>query len=270
MVIDLKGSGLPYAVMARQRFMRRPMPGLRLFEQHAALLGIDPAPLPVVWTGAAERARAQVLIPEDAPVVALCPTASWTPKMWPAERFAALFRHLAEGPLPGARAAIFGGPGPRERAGAAPLLAALAGRHRPRRRADPARRLGLFRALCAGGQQRFRPDASRRRHWHTRRWACAPTSSTRPAASRPPAGRRRGFFAPATTWRRSAWTRRRRDVRECWRWGRPRPNRDWTWIAFSSVRREREGYSTLGAREKRLRVSPRIRMTVLLASPTVH
>lgn len=125
LAIDLKGSGLPYAVLARRRFMRRPMPGLRLFEQHAALLDLDPAPLPVVWTGAAERARARELIPDGAPVVALCPTASWTPKMWPAAHFAALFRRLAASALPGARAAVFGGPGPRERDGAAPLLAAL-------------------------------------------------------------------------------------------------------------------------------------------------
>lgn len=127
MAIDLKGSGLPYAVAARRRFMRRPLPGLRLYEQHAALLGIAPAPLPVAWTGAAERARAATLIPDGGPVVALCPTASWAPKMWPAERFAALFQRLAEGPLPGARAAVFGGPGQRERDGAAALLAALPG-----------------------------------------------------------------------------------------------------------------------------------------------
>jgi ADP-heptose:LPS heptosyltransferase len=127
LAIDLKGSGLPYAVRARRRFVRRPMPGLRLFEQHAALIGLDPAPLPVTWTGAAERSRAATLIPAGAPVVALCPTASWTPKMWPAERFAALFRRLAAGPLPGARAAVLGGPGAREREGAAPLLAELPG-----------------------------------------------------------------------------------------------------------------------------------------------
>ena len=127
LAIDLKGSGLPYAVWARRRFVRRPMPGLRFFEQHAALLGLDPAPLPVTWTGAAERSRAAALIPAGRPVVALCPTASWTPKMWPAERFAALFRRLAAGPLPGARAAVFGGPGAREREGAAPLLDALPG-----------------------------------------------------------------------------------------------------------------------------------------------
>lgn len=127
LAIDLKGSGLPYAVRARRRLVRRPVPGLRLFEQHAALLGLDPAPLPVAWTGERDRARAAALVPVGAPVVALCPTASWAPKMWPAERFAALFGRLAEGPLFGARAAVLGGPGERERAGAAPLLAALPG-----------------------------------------------------------------------------------------------------------------------------------------------
>ena len=127
MVVDLKGSGLPYALLARQRHMRRPMPGLRMFQQHAALLGLDPPPAPVAWTGSAERVKAETLIPHGVPVVALCPTASWRPKMWPADRFAALFRRLAEGALPGAKAVIFGGPGPREREGAEPLLRALPG-----------------------------------------------------------------------------------------------------------------------------------------------
>ena len=125
MVVDLKGSGLPYMLLARQRHMRRPVPGLRMYQQHAALLGFDPAPVPVTWTGPAERAKAETLIPPGVPVVALCPTASWTPKMWPAERFAALFRRLADGVLPGAKAVVFGGPGPRERRGAEPLLRAL-------------------------------------------------------------------------------------------------------------------------------------------------
>ncbi len=125
MVVDLKGSGLPYALLARQRHMRRPIPGLRLYQQHAALMGFDPAPVPVAWTGPAERAKAGILLPPGAPVVALCPTASWTPKMWPADRFAALFLRLADTSLPGARAVVFGGPGLRERQGAEPLLRAL-------------------------------------------------------------------------------------------------------------------------------------------------
>ena len=124
LVVDLKGSGMPFFVWARRRAMRRPGPG-RLFEQHAALLGIAPAPLPVAWTGAAERARAVHLIPGDRPVIAICPTASWEPKMWPADRFAALFQALAGEALPGAQAAIFAGPGPLEHRLAAPLVAAL-------------------------------------------------------------------------------------------------------------------------------------------------
>ena len=121
-VIDLKGSGLPFALRARRRFVRRPAPGVRMYRQHAALLGFDPAPLPVVWTAAADRERAEAMIPDGVPVVALCPTASWDPKMWPAERFAALFHSLRENDLPGARAAIFAGPGERERARATPLF----------------------------------------------------------------------------------------------------------------------------------------------------
>jgi ADP-heptose:LPS heptosyltransferase len=45
--------------------------------------------------------------------------------VWPAERFAALFRALERGPLPGAVPVVFAGPGAVERAMAELLLAAL-------------------------------------------------------------------------------------------------------------------------------------------------
>jgi len=124
LVVDLRGSGLAYLVPARRRAVRRRVPG-RMFEQYAAVLGIRPAPLPVVWTAAEDRARAARLLPPDRPVIGLGATANWTPKVWPAERFAALFRALAGGPLRGAVPAVFAGPGEPERAMAAPLLAAL-------------------------------------------------------------------------------------------------------------------------------------------------
>src|SRR5205823_11449277 len=94
-------------------------------EQYAAVLGIHPAPLPVVWTAREDRALAARLLPEDRPVIGLGPTANWTGKIWPAERFAALFRALASGPLPGAVPAVFAGPGEQERAIASPLIAIL-------------------------------------------------------------------------------------------------------------------------------------------------
>jgi heptosyltransferase-3 len=124
LVVDLRGSGLAYCVPARRRAVRRRLPG-RMFEQYAAVLGISPAPLPVVWTAPADRARAADLLPGDRPVIGLGPTANWAGKLWPADRFAGLFRALVGCRFPAAVAAVFAGPGDAERALAAPLLAAL-------------------------------------------------------------------------------------------------------------------------------------------------
>jgi len=126
LVIDLRGSAMPYLVATRKRVLTRKVPG-RKYEQFATLLGISPAPLPVVWTAPEDRARALALLPEGGPIIGLAPTANWPPKIWPAERFAALFHRLAETRLPGARAAILAGPGATERALAQPLLDALPG-----------------------------------------------------------------------------------------------------------------------------------------------
>lgn len=124
LVVDLRGSGMAYIVPTLRRAVRRRVPG-RMFEQYASVLNITPAPLPVVWTAAEDRAVAARLLPGDRPVIGLGPTANWAPKVWPAERMAALFLALAAGPLKGAAAAIFAGPGAQEQAMAAPLLAAL-------------------------------------------------------------------------------------------------------------------------------------------------
>lgn len=124
LVVDMKGSGLSLLLRTRRRAIRRPGAG-RMVEQHAALLGIDPAPPPVAWTSPADRRRAADLIPAGRPAIGLCPTAGWEPKMWPSDRFAALFGRLAETDLPGARPVIFAGPGATEHALAAPLIAAL-------------------------------------------------------------------------------------------------------------------------------------------------
>jgi ADP-heptose:LPS heptosyltransferase len=90
--------------------------------QLAAILGLDPPPLPVVWTAPSDQAKAAALLPAGRPIVALAPTANWAPKIWPAARFAELFHAL---PLIGAVPVIFAGPGETERAMVAPLRAAL-------------------------------------------------------------------------------------------------------------------------------------------------
>ncbi len=124
LVVDLRGSALAFLVTTRRRAVMRRLPG-RKIDQLAALLKLDPPPLPVVWTAPADRARAASLLPVNRPVIALGPTANWPTKIWPAERFAALFHALAKGPVRDAVPAIFGGPGERERAMVGPLLKML-------------------------------------------------------------------------------------------------------------------------------------------------
>lgn len=126
LVVDVRGSALGWLIPARRRVVRRKRAG-RMFEQHAAMLGIDPAPLPVVWTAAADRARAAALLPPGRPAIGFGVTANWAPKVWPAERFAALFERLAAGALPGAVPVVLAGLGAAEREMAAPALAALPG-----------------------------------------------------------------------------------------------------------------------------------------------
>jgi ADP-heptose:LPS heptosyltransferase len=121
LVVDIRGSALSWLVPTRRRAVMRRTAGHKT-KQLAAILDLAPAPLPVVWTAAEDQACAAALLPADRPVIALAPTANWGPKIWPAERFAALFRALA---VPESVPAVFGGPGPAERAMAAPLLAAL-------------------------------------------------------------------------------------------------------------------------------------------------
>ncbi len=126
LVVDIRASALAWTLWASRRAVMRKRPGHKT-EQIAAILGLDPPPLPIAWTGPEDRARAALLVPEGPPVIALGPTANWTGKVWPPERFVALYHRLATGRLEGARAMVLAGPGPQERALAAPVLAALPG-----------------------------------------------------------------------------------------------------------------------------------------------
>jgi ADP-heptose:LPS heptosyltransferase len=125
-VVDVRGSGISLFLAAGRRHIltggRKPG---RRFAQLGAAMGFDPAPLPVAWTAPQDEAKAQAVMGEGA-VVALGPTANWSGKVWPAERFVSVFRALAAA-RPGLRAAVFAGPGEAEAAMAAPVLAALPG-----------------------------------------------------------------------------------------------------------------------------------------------
>jgi heptosyltransferase III len=126
LVVDIRGSGLSYLVPTRARAVWRRRPGHKTAEL-AAILNLNPPPLPIAWTAPEDRARAAALLPPGRPVIALGPTANWAPKVWPADRFAALVRALAAGPIPGAVPAVFAGQGEAEREMATPLLRLLPG-----------------------------------------------------------------------------------------------------------------------------------------------
>ncbi|MFT8243990.1 glycosyltransferase family 9 protein [Roseomonas sp. BN140053] len=134
LVVDLRGSALAWLLRTGRRAVMRGgrRPGHRLGHL-AETLGLSPAPRPVAWTAPEDEARAAALLDGDPaaagrPILALGPTANWAGKVWPAERFAALARALtaADGPLPGARLVLLGGPGDAEHAMAAPLIGMLA------------------------------------------------------------------------------------------------------------------------------------------------
>jgi ADP-heptose:LPS heptosyltransferase len=129
LVVDLRASALAWMVPARRRAVGKGgrRPGHRL-THIGAVLGLSPPPLPVAWTAPEDEARAAALLP-GGPWLVLGPTANWSQKVWPAERFVAVAQALTApgAALAGARIAILGGPGATERAMAAPVLAALPG-----------------------------------------------------------------------------------------------------------------------------------------------
>ena len=128
LVVDMRGTALSWLVPTRRRAVWRRLPaGLKLpkIEENAAVLALAPAPLPVAWIGAADRAVAARLLPAGRTLVALAPTANWLPKTWPAANFSRLFQELTETVLHRPVAVVFAGPGAAEAAMAAPLLAAL-------------------------------------------------------------------------------------------------------------------------------------------------
>jgi ADP-heptose:LPS heptosyltransferase len=147
-VIDLRASGIAYAVLARRRSVYAPKPqrthGHRS-ERWAHAMGLPTLPRPRLHPTAAQAAAAAALVPDGPPVIGIAPSANWPGKIWPIERFAALAARLTApgGPLPGARVAVFGAEA--DRAAVSPLLAALPAT----RRLDLVGRTDLMTACAA-------------------------------------------------------------------------------------------------------------------------
>jgi len=116
-VVDLRGSRTSWFLLAKSRCIAgRPRTDAHKVVEASAILKLDPPADPTVWLDAAAQAEADAHVGpagDGAPFLALSPAASAPFKEWPPERFAELARALtaSDGPLPGARVVLFGGPG---------------------------------------------------------------------------------------------------------------------------------------------------------------
>ncbi|MDT8872395.1 glycosyltransferase family 9 protein [Komagataeibacter rhaeticus] len=124
--VDLRGSIVSYFLrVGRRHIMRGGRREGRRITHIGNLLDLDPAPMPVTWTSAGERARAAAMLPDDGSRwIALGPTANWDGKIWPADRFVTVFNTLRAAD-PAMRPVILYGPGEAERARARTVLAQL-------------------------------------------------------------------------------------------------------------------------------------------------
>jgi lipopolysaccharide heptosyltransferase III len=126
MVVDFRASVFAWTVVARERRVYRYNHALgHRLRQLSAVFGLDPPPLPRLWTAPRHDAAAAQAVPAGAPVLALGPTANWPRKAWPSTSFVELVARLTgpDGICPGGRVAVLGGPSEREMA--MPLIRAL-------------------------------------------------------------------------------------------------------------------------------------------------
>lgn len=110
-LVDLRNAPITYLLATGHRYRLGRPPEDHRVAQIAGAMGIQGTPpAPRLWMTEGHAARARELIPEGGPVLALGPTANWRGKTWPADRFAELTARLTapDGPLPGARVALFG------------------------------------------------------------------------------------------------------------------------------------------------------------------
>ncbi|NDE89907.1 MAG: glycosyltransferase family 9 protein [Alphaproteobacteria bacterium] len=118
-VIDLRNSAVSYLIFSKKTFRFTQGDETRhKSEQLADALKLTDIPYNKIWLSAAAQQLAQTTLYDGEPILALCPTANWQPKTWPANRFIkAALR------LPFQRIAVFGAE--HERAQAMPIINAL-------------------------------------------------------------------------------------------------------------------------------------------------
>lgn len=130
MVVDIRGSGLAYALRTRARriYNRSWETGRPKVETFSRLMQADRILDPEIVLDARARDEAQAIIgPAGGRILALAPISTAADRSWPADRWAELVQRLkGEARFDGWRFMLVGGPG--DQAAAAPALAAAGDR----------------------------------------------------------------------------------------------------------------------------------------------
>lgn len=107
LVLDGRGGFLGAALPSARRVALKPAVLRHRAEEWAEALGAERALAPKLWLDDAARAAAAGIAP-GAALLVLAPGGAAADKRWPAERFAAVARRLATGPLGAAHVAVLG------------------------------------------------------------------------------------------------------------------------------------------------------------------
>jgi len=110
-VVDCRNAPLSHLLFSsRSHHMGRDDKTEHRVVRYARMIGLENnPPTPRLWLDPVHEAVAKTLIPGDAPVVAIAPTANWMPKIWPPRNFVSLIERLTSnhGVLPDAKVAVF-------------------------------------------------------------------------------------------------------------------------------------------------------------------
>ncbi len=111
-IVDLRNAPLSYLLPSfDQSHLGRRDNSVHRIRYLARVLGLENnPPQPKIWIGDGHRKRAETMIPDGSPVLAIGPTANWAVKTWSADSFAELAKRIAapDGLLPDCRIALFG------------------------------------------------------------------------------------------------------------------------------------------------------------------
>jgi len=118
-ILDVRNSFVSYLVFRKKVFRHTKVSSTQhKCAQLAEAMKLAEVPYNHIWLTDAAQKRARELLPEGAPILALCPTSGWGHKSWPPERFIELAQRL-----PFKRVAILCAEHEREQI--LPILAAL-------------------------------------------------------------------------------------------------------------------------------------------------